>query len=57
MKKDLAASLRARLLAIAKAEGSDFNLILVRFALERVLYRLGRDNHLGRSSDNHDGRW
>lgn len=45
MKKDLAASLRARLLAIAKAEGSDFNLVLVRFALERLLYRLSQSNH------------
>lgn len=39
MSKDLAASVRARLLDIAKAERSDFNQVLVRFALERILYR------------------
>lgn len=39
MTKDLAASVRARLLNIAKAQGSDFNQVLVRFALERMLYR------------------
>ncbi len=42
MKKDLAASVRTRLLAIAKSQGVDFNQILVRFALERFLYRLGQ---------------
>ena len=42
MKKDLAASVRTRLLAIAKSQGVDFNQILVRFALERSLYRLGQ---------------
>ncbi len=40
MTRDLAASIRARLLNLAKAEGSDFNQVLVRFALERFLYRL-----------------
>lgn len=45
MKKDLAASIRARLLAIAKSEGTDFNQVLVRFALERFLYRLSRSAH------------
>jgi hypothetical protein len=38
--KDLAASVRARLLNLAKAEGSDFNGVLVRYALERLLYRM-----------------
>jgi predicted nucleotidyltransferase component of viral defense system len=42
MKKDLAASVRARLLAMAQSQGIDFNQILVRFALERFLYRLGQ---------------
>ena len=46
MRKNLAASVRARLLAIAKAEGSDFNLMLVRFALERLLYRLGQSEYV-----------
>lgn len=40
MSKDLAASVRARLLNLAKAEGSDFNGVLVRYALERLLYRM-----------------
>ena len=40
MTKDLAASVRARLLAVAKSQGADFNQVLVRFALERILYRL-----------------
>jgi hypothetical protein len=39
MNKNLAASVRARLLNIAKADGTDFNQVLVRFALERMLYR------------------
>ena len=42
MKKDLAASVRARLLAVAKSQGADFNQVLVRFALERILYRLSQ---------------
>jgi hypothetical protein len=33
MNKNLAASIRARLLNIAKAQGIDFNQVLVRFAL------------------------
>lgn len=32
-----AASVRARLLNVANAQGSDFNQVLVRFALERFL--------------------
>ena len=35
-----AASVRARLRGVAKAQASDFNQVLVRFALERILYRL-----------------
>jgi len=45
MTKDLAASVRARLLNIAKAQGADFNQVLVRFALERMLYRLSQSQH------------
>ena len=45
MNKDLAASVRARLLNIAKAQGADFNQVLVRFALERLLYRLSQSAH------------
>jgi len=46
--KDLSASVRARLLNIAKAQGVDFNQVLVRFALERMLYRLGESVHADR---------
>ncbi len=45
MTKDLAASIRARLLAVAKSQGADFNQVLVRFALERILYRLSQSAH------------
>ena len=48
MTKDLAASIRARLLEVARAQGVDFNQVLVRFALERVLYRLGQSAHADR---------
>lgn len=47
MALDLAASVRARLLNIAKAEQTDFNSVLVRYALERFLYRLGQSAHAG----------
>ncbi len=42
---DIGASIRARLLNKAKAEGQDFNLVLTRYALERLLYRLGSSSH------------
>ena len=45
MAHNLAASVRARLLNIAKAEQTDFNSVLVRYALERFLYRLGQSAH------------
>lgn len=38
--KNLAASVRSRLLNKARAEKLDFNLLLTRYALERMLYRL-----------------
>ena len=43
--RDRAASVRARLLNVAKATGTDFNLVLVRFVLERLLYRLSTSAH------------
>ena len=43
---NVAASVRARLLNVAKTQGADFNQVLVRFALERILYRLSQ-NELG----------
>lgn len=45
---NVAASVRARLLNIAKAQGVDFNQVLVRFALERILYRLTKSQHADR---------
>jgi hypothetical protein len=45
VKSNLGASIRARLLTKAKAEGSDFNQMLVRFALERFLYRISQSAH------------
>ncbi|MBP6582431.1 MAG: nucleotidyl transferase AbiEii/AbiGii toxin family protein [Chromatiaceae bacterium] len=45
---DIGASIRARLLNKAKAEGQDFNLVLTRYALERLLYRLGSSSHAER---------
>lgn len=42
---NVAASVRARLLNVAKAQGVDFNQVLVRFALERILYRLSQSAH------------
>lgn len=48
MSRDVAASVRARLLNIARAEGSDFNQVLVRFALECLLYRLSQSKHADR---------
>ncbi|MGS5088594.1 nucleotidyl transferase AbiEii/AbiGii toxin family protein [Hydrogenophaga sp. A37] len=38
--RNLAASVRARLLNKARASGVDFNLLLTRYALERMLFRL-----------------
>ncbi len=45
---NVAASVRARLLNLAKAQGADFNQVLVRFALERILYRLSQSAHADR---------
>lgn len=45
---NIAASVRARLLNVAKAQGVDFNQVLVRFALERMLYRLSQSQHSDR---------
>ena len=45
---NFAASVRARLLNVAKLQGADFNQVLVRFALERILYRLSKSDHADR---------
>jgi hypothetical protein len=41
MSLDIAASVKARLLAKARAEGGEFERTLVRYAAERLLYRIG----------------
>lgn len=43
--KNLAASVRQRLLNVAKQRGDAFDLILARYALERLLYRLSVSPH------------
>jgi predicted nucleotidyltransferase component of viral defense system len=48
MSRDRAASVRARLLNVAKATAADFNLVLVRYALERLLFRLSTSAHADR---------
>lgn len=45
---NMAASVRARLLNIAKAQGSELTDVLVRFALERILYRLAQSQYAER---------
>ena len=43
--KNIAASIRQRLLNIAREQRIEFQLILTRFALERFLYRLSQSNY------------
>ena len=42
---NVAASVRQRLLNIARRTGEDFQALLTRYALERLLYRLGSSHH------------
>lgn len=43
--KNLAASVKQRLLNMARAQGRGFDILLVRFALERLLFRLSQSAH------------
>jgi len=43
--KDIAASVRQRLLNIAREEGQVFDVVLVSFGLERLIYRLSVSDH------------
>ena len=43
--RNLAASVRQRLLNLAKARGEDFTFVLLRYGLERLLFRLGQSRH------------
>ena len=45
---NLTASVRQRLLNRAREKGEDFNLILTRYGLERLLYRLARSRYADR---------
>lgn len=42
---NMAASVHDRLLNLAKQRGEDFNFVLTRYAIERLMYRLGRSKH------------
>lgn len=42
---NLVASVRQRLMNLSKKRGEDFNLILTRYGLERLLYRLAQSRH------------
>nr|WP_018289600.1 nucleotidyl transferase AbiEii/AbiGii toxin family protein [Verrucomicrobium sp. 3C] len=46
--KNVGASVRARLLNLSKANGQSFDLVLTRFALERLLFRLSRSVYADR---------
>lgn len=43
--KNVAASIRARLLELARRSGRDFQLVLTNYTLERLLYRLSVSKH------------
>ena len=43
--KNVAHSVRDRLFKLAKTRGEDFNFVLVRYALERLLYRVSKSPH------------
>ncbi len=43
--RNLAASVKQRLLNLAKDQGEDFNFLLTRFASERLLYRISLSKH------------
>lgn len=44
-KRDIGASIRSRLLKLARERGQTFDLLLTRFVLERLLYRLSMSAH------------
>ena len=43
--KNIAASVKQRLLNMARAQGRAFDILLVRFALDRLLFRLSQSAH------------
>ncbi|MCR5857459.1 nucleotidyl transferase AbiEii/AbiGii toxin family protein [Mesorhizobium sp. J428] len=46
--RNIGASVRARLLQLSRQNGQSFELVLTRFALERLLFRLGQSRHSNR---------
>ncbi len=46
--RDIGASVRARLLTLAREKGQSFDLVLTRYATERLLYRLSTTPHRDR---------
>lgn len=48
MSRDVAASVRQKILNQSRSRGEDFQLLLTRYALERFLYRLSRSVHRDR---------
>jgi hypothetical protein len=49
-KKNVAASIRDRLMQIARTRKEDFNFVLTRYAMERLLYRISKSPHEPSSS-------
>lgn len=43
--RDMAASVKARLLQISRTRGEEFQNVFTRYAIERLLYRLSRSEH------------
>ena len=43
--RNVAASVRQRLLNLARERGEDFNFLLTAYGLERLMYRLGQSRH------------
>ena len=43
--KDIGAAVRARLSRLARERGEDFQLVLTRYANERLLFRLASSRH------------
>ena len=43
--KNLPASIKQRLLNLSRERGLDFNLVLTRYGVERILYRLSCPGH------------
>ena len=46
--KNPAASIRAKLLSLSREKGEDYQRVLGRFAIERILYRLGISSYRDR---------